>query len=60
MFDPANPKRPILMADFPVACSTISTAMPRLRAFLLADPSLRQRLYAVEFLATLSGELLLT
>lgn len=60
MFDPANPKRPILMADFPVACSTISTAMPRLRAFLLANPSLRQRLYAVEFLATLSGELLLT
>jgi tRNA (uracil-5-)-methyltransferase len=34
--------------------------MPRLRAALLAEETLRHRLYGVEFLATLSGEMLVT
>ena len=60
MFDPENPKRPILMRDFPAACQRICDAMPRLRAEVMAAESLRKRLYAVDFLATLSGELLIT
>ena len=60
MFDPENPKRPVLMVDFPAACERICSAMPRLKSLLLRDELLRKRLYAVDFLATLSGELLVT
>ncbi|HZX32305.1 MAG TPA: tRNA (uridine(54)-C5)-methyltransferase TrmA [Rhodocyclaceae bacterium] len=60
MFDPENPKRPILMADFPAADAAICAAMPRLKERLLASDLLKKRLYGVEFLATLSGELLVT
>ena len=60
MFDPENPKRPVLMAEFPVASATICAAMPRLRERVLANDILRHRLYAVDFLSTLSGELLVT
>ena len=60
MFDPDNPKRPILMQDFPAASESICAAMRGLRARLLTSELLKKRLYAVEFLATLSGELLVT
>ena len=60
MFDPEQPKRPVLLQDFPAASPTINAAMPRLRAAVMAEPVLRQRLYAVDFLSTLSGELLIT
>ncbi|MGE5491623.1 MAG: tRNA (uridine(54)-C5)-methyltransferase TrmA [Actinomycetota bacterium] len=60
MFDPENPKRPVLMADFPAADAAICAAMPRLKERVLASDILKKRLYAVEFLATLSGELLVT
>ena len=60
MFDPENPRQPVLMADFPVADTAVCALMPRLRAALLADEALRRRLYGVEFLATLSGEMLVT
>jgi len=60
MFDPDNPRRPVLMADFPAADAAVCALMPRLRAAILADETLRRRLYGVEFLATLSGEMLVT
>ena len=60
MFDPDNPKRPILMADYPVASASICALMPRLRAAVLASELLRKRFYAVEFLATLAGDMLVT
>ncbi|GAA5181740.1 tRNA (uridine(54)-C5)-methyltransferase TrmA [Niveibacterium umoris] len=60
MFDPADPKRPVLMDDFPVASVLICEAMPRLRAHLLASSALRHKLFQVNFLSTLSGELLIT
>ena len=60
MFDPENPKRPVLMADFPAACERICDPMPRLKALLRGNELLHKRLYAVDFLATLSGELLVT
>ena len=60
MFDPENPKQPVLMRDFPVACTTICTLMPRLRDYLISQPTLSQRLFTIDFLATLSGEMLVT
>ncbi|PAS97821.1 MAG: tRNA (uridine(54)-C5)-methyltransferase TrmA [Candidatus Dactylopiibacterium carminicum] len=60
MFDPAEPKRPVLMEDFSVASSAICTLMPRLRAALQADAELRRKLFQVNFLSTLSGEMLVT
>jgi len=60
MFDPDNPKQPVLMTDFPAAGEAICALMPRLRAALLADETLRRRLYAADFLSTLSGDMLVT
>jgi tRNA (uracil-5-)-methyltransferase len=60
MFDAANPRQPLLLDDFPAAAAPIRTAMPRLRDALIANDTLRRRIFQVEFLATLSGELLIS
>lgn len=60
MFDPDDPKQPIAIEDFPPAATSICAAMPRLRERLLAEEALKHRLFQVEFLATLSGELMIT
>ncbi|HEX6734877.1 MAG TPA: tRNA (uridine(54)-C5)-methyltransferase TrmA [Azonexus sp.] len=60
MFDPDNPRQPVLMADFPAADAAICALMPRLRAAVLADETLDRKLFGAEFLATLSGEMLVT
>ncbi|MFN3987104.1 MAG: tRNA (uridine(54)-C5)-methyltransferase TrmA [Rhodocyclaceae bacterium] len=60
MFDPADPKTPVLLEDFPPAAEPIRTAMPRLRAALNASEALRRKIFQAEFLATLSGELMIT
>lgn len=60
MFDPAAPRQPVRIDDFPAALPRIRTAMPALRRLLLDDPALRRRLFQVEFMATTRDELLLT
>jgi tRNA (uracil-5-)-methyltransferase len=60
MFAPDNPKKPVLIDTFPAAAESICAAMPRLREYLQADQLLTQRLFQVNFLATLSGELMIT
>lgn len=60
MSDPQDPKRPLLMETFPAASLRICEAMPPLRARLQASPSLRHKLFQVNFLSTLSGELMIT
>lgn len=60
MFDPDDPKQPILMADYPVTCEAICALMPRLLAAVLASDILKQRFFEVNFLATLSGDMLVT
>ena len=60
MFDPEAPKRPVILDDFPVAAAPIRAAMPRLRALLMASEALKRKLFRVDFLSTLSGELLIT
>ncbi|KLT72569.1 tRNA (uracil-5-)-methyltransferase [Neisseria arctica] len=46
--------------QFDTAHSSINDMMPRLMAAVTDNPVLKNRWYAVEFLATLSGEMLLT
>lgn len=60
MFAAADPRQPVIIDDFPIADETIRAAMPRLRDALLANAVLRRSIFQVEFLATLSGELLIT
>ncbi len=60
MFDPAEPKTPIEVPDFPMGSDTINRLMPLLRSAIEADDRLRRRLFQVEFLTTLSGEALVT
>jgi tRNA (uracil-5-)-methyltransferase len=60
MFDPADPRVPIRLHEFPVAARNINAAMPRVLAAVQADEILRHRLFQIEYLATLSGDLLVT
>lgn len=46
--------------QFDAAHTSINALMPRLLAAAAAEPVLKNRWYAVEFLATLSGEMLVT
>ena len=46
--------------QLPAACEAINALMPRLLAAVQANPVLATRWYQVEFLATLSGEMLVT
>lgn len=60
MFDPDDPKRPVVIDQFAAAVGIIHETMPRLRERLKADENLKRKLFQVDFLATLSGELLVT
>ena len=60
MFPPGKPKEPIVISDFPIAASRITDCMPVLQQSLQRSPTLRQRLFQVEFLSSCSGNLLIT
>lgn len=60
MFDSADPKQPILLETFPAAAEPIAALMPRLRDAIQASEPLRRKLFQVDFLATLSGECLVS
>ncbi|MBS1226733.1 MAG: trmA [Proteobacteria bacterium] len=60
MFDPERPKEPVAIADFPTAVESICTLMRRLRQSLQASSVLKDKLFQVNFLATQSGELMVT
>lgn len=60
MFAADNPNRPVVIERFPVATETIDALMPRLLNGLQDNEILRERLFQVDFLATLSGEMLVT
>jgi tRNA (uracil-5-)-methyltransferase len=60
MFRRDDPKTPVPIDTFPIACNAIQQLMPPLREQLMANPELRRKLFQVEFLATLSGEMLVT
>ena len=60
MFGAANPKLPVAIEAFPVVVEAIYAVMPRLRERLQASNTLKDRLFQVDFLATMSGELMIT
>ncbi|MCZ6831430.1 MAG: tRNA (uridine(54)-C5)-methyltransferase TrmA [Gammaproteobacteria bacterium] len=60
MFDPQHPKTPLRVTEFPIASTTIQAAMPELLRRLKAEPALRRKLFQVEFLSSLSGQLLIS
>lgn len=60
MFDPDDRKVPITLDSFPPASASICALMPRLRERLSVSETLRRRLFQVEFLSTLSGDMLVT
>ncbi len=51
---------PTFVEEFPVASTTINTAMPQLLAAINDSELLKRKLFQCEFLSTLSGELLIT
>lgn len=60
MYRPDDRKTPVPIDDFPIAHSSIRQLMNPLLDKLKHTPLLRQKLFQVEFLATLSGDLLVT
>ncbi|MDQ2078018.1 tRNA (uridine(54)-C5)-methyltransferase TrmA [Marinimicrobium sp. ABcell2] len=60
MFEPGEYKRPFVIDEFPVASQKINELMPVLLEAVNADPLLRQRLFQMEFLTTLSGDALVS
>lgn len=59
MFEPGNKHTPILLEDFPIASQAINDLMPKLKA-AWSNPALGHKLFQVEFLSTLSGDMLVT
>lgn len=53
-------KTVVRIDEFPIADKSINDLMPLLLAELKANSLLSQRLFEVDFLATLSGEMLVT
>ena len=60
MFPPGEPRNPHIIEAFPIAGPRITKAMPPLREAPQGSSELRRKLFQVEFLSTLSGELLIT
>jgi tRNA (uracil-5-)-methyltransferase len=62
MFETAadGSKKVLRIDDFVIADRAIHQLMPRLRLAIMANPLLSQRLFEIDFLATLSGEVLVS
>ena len=60
MFPPGDSRNPRAIDEFPIAGPRITETMAPLRAILQRSTELRRKLFQVEFLSTLSGELLVT
>ncbi len=60
MFRRGEPKTPIPVSRFPIACERIQSLMPKVREWVKDDVPLRRRLFQIEFLSSLAGDTLLT
>jgi tRNA (uracil-5-)-methyltransferase len=60
MYRPDEPSIPVAIDSFPVAAESIQQLMPVLREALKISPVLRHKLFQVEFLSTLAGDMLVT
>ena len=59
MFDQET-KEKVAIKECPMAIESIAELMPKLMAEIIKQPILRERLFQVDFLATLSGQMLVT
>jgi len=60
MFRPDAPTVAVPIARFPIASDAIQRLMPALRALLQESAILRRKLFQVEFLSSLAGDMLVT
>lgn len=60
MFEPGNKHAPVKLTECPMVAQRIESMMFDLLAVLRSKPELRFRLFQVDFLSTLSGELLVS
>lgn len=60
MFPPGESRNPHIIETFPIAGPRITETMAPLREILQGCTDLRRKLFQVEFLSTLSGDLLIT
>tara|TARA_R110000823_G_scaffold130015_28_gene258218 strand:- start:4416 stop:5537 length:1122 start_codon:yes stop_codon:yes gene_type:complete len=60
MFDPDQPRIPVPVETMPIADAQIQAIMPLLLAQLRRSPTLRRKLFQTEFLATSTGDILVT
>ncbi len=59
MFDSAS-KQKVKIKHCPMAIKSIANLMPKLMSEIIATPELRHKLFQIDFLATLSGEMLVS
>lgn len=60
MFAKDENKTLVKLDNFPIASNIINDLMPKLRQAILASTRLKERLFQIEFLSTLSGQCLVT
>ena len=60
MHNPAEPNKPLLIEQFPVANTHINQLMEKLIAVLNNEPLLRKRVFQVEFLTSTSNDAVIT
>jgi tRNA (uracil-5-)-methyltransferase len=60
MFERGTKNKPFEVTHFPIASKAITELMPRLMADINQNPVLKNRLFQLEYLNTLSGEMLVT
>ena len=53
-------RQPVFLDNFPVAAEAINDLMPRLMAAINQDDVLRKKLFQIEFMCTLSNDMLVT
>ncbi len=60
MFRREDPKTPVVIDRFPIACQQIQQLMPVLRDKLQGNETLRRKLFQIEFLSATTGDTLVT
>lgn len=60
MFGGDDRKQRLVVREFPLASEPINRLMPRLRQAISEEPLLKHKLFQVEFLSSLRGEMLVT
>jgi tRNA (uracil-5-)-methyltransferase len=60
MYRAGEPKTPIAIDAFPIACEGIQQLMPRVLQAVKNSETLRRKLFQVEFLSTLTGDTLIS